>query len=72
VKKDGKWGLMDTSATFALTPAHDGLKPTGDGLFGFKTGEKWGLLTLDGAVVAEPTFREVGVFSEGHAQARLA
>jgi tetratricopeptide (TPR) repeat protein len=63
VKKDGKWGLMDTSGNLVLNTDYDELLPDGEGFAAYKAGDKWGYMDLTGQTLIEPLYDETSVFN---------
>jgi hypothetical protein len=67
VKKDGKWGFIDTTGTVQIDFQFDDALSFGQHLAAVKVEQGWGYVNLYGDVVIEPVFLEAKSFSEGNA-----
>jgi hypothetical protein len=67
VKKDGKWGFVDTSGTFKIEPRFDDALSFGGHLAAVKRGELWGYVALTGKIAIEPQFSLAKSFLGGDA-----
>jgi TonB family protein len=65
VEQTGKWGYMDTTGRFAISPKFDGAMWFSEGLAAVKVGDKWGCIDRHGAFVLDPQFDEALEFHEG-------
>lgn len=70
VGKDKKWGFIDKTGAFAITPVYDDALPFSEGLAAVEQGGKWGLVNHSGDVVVEPTYSWIFTFHEGLALVR--
>jgi hypothetical protein len=63
-----RWGVIDRRNRWIVPPdRYDELGKYKEGRCGFRVGEKWGLLDIDGKVVVSPRFNHELVFHKGHA-----
>lgn len=61
-----KWGILSMDDGSTLVPfSYDSFYSIGDGLYGYKIKNQWGLMTKEGKVVTEPLFRAVAKGGEG-------
>jgi len=67
VKKDGKWGFIDTNGTEVISCRFDDALSFGQHLAAVKLGELWGYIGRNGNIVIEPVFLEAKSFSNGSA-----
>ena len=66
VKKDSKWGLIDTKANFIVSPTYDAISKTEELDYYFtKKGGKVGLINNKGQVIVEPQFQLIKVVDDG-------
>lgn len=65
VKKDGKWGFIDTSGAVQIGYQFEEARSFGQHLAAVRQGDYWGYLSLRGEVVIEPIFLSAGQFSQG-------
>ena len=72
VKKDGKWGFIDTQGTVMLDYQFEDALSFGQHLAAVKQGRNWGYISLRGELVIEPIFLEARSFSQGSAAVRTA
>jgi hypothetical protein len=56
VKKNGKWGYVNTAGSFVIEPRFDGAHSFSEGLAAVLVGEKWGYVDRQGRVVIRPRF----------------
>jgi len=70
VKKNGKWGFIDTSGTEKIGFIFDDALSFGQHLAAVRVGELWGYISISGQVVIEPVFLEAKSFSNGTAPVR--
>ena len=67
VKKNGKWGFIDTAGQFMIEPGFDDALSFSGHLAAVKRGELWGYVSLSGKVVIEPQFLKAKSFLYGYA-----
>ena len=67
VKRNGKWGYIDTDGTVKIGFRFDDALSFGQHLAAVKQGELWGYISMAGHVVIEPVFLEARSFSNGSA-----
>ncbi|MCL2166791.1 MAG: WG repeat-containing protein [Clostridiales bacterium] len=67
VKKNGKWGFIDTDGTAVIGFEFDEALSFGQHLAAVKQGEYWGYVGIGGNIVIEPIFLEAKSFSNGSA-----
>jgi hypothetical protein len=65
VKKDGKWGFIDTSGKLVIPDQFDEVGPFMEGLASVKLGSQWGFIDNTGSYAINPQFDQVGDFHEG-------
>lgn len=67
VKKDGKWGFIDSSGELKIEYQFDDARSFGQHLAAIKKDGLWGYVSLYGDIVIEPQFLEAGSFQNGSA-----
>jgi hypothetical protein len=67
VKKDGKWGFIDTSGQVKIEYRFDGALSFSGHLAAVKQGDLWGYAALTGKIAIEPQFLQAKPFHEGSA-----
>ena len=67
VKKNGKWGFIETDGTVAIGFSFDDAQSFGQHLAAVKQDELWGYISLGGQTAIEPVFLEAKSFSNGSA-----
>jgi len=67
VKKNGKWGFIDTSGKLMIDYQFDEALSFGQHLAAVKQGELWGYINVYGKVVIEPRFFKAKSFANGNA-----
>ena len=67
VKKNGKWGFIDTAGTEIIGFMFDDALSFGQHLAAVKIDDLWGYINISGKVVIEPIFIEAKSFSNGTA-----
>jgi len=67
VKRNGKWGFIDTAGNETVDFVFDDALSFGQHLAAVKIDELWGYISVSGQVVIEPIFMEVKSFSGGNA-----
>ena len=72
VKKDGKWGFIDTEGNVMVDYQFEDALSFGQHLAAVKQGRNWGYISLRGEMVIEPIFLEACSFSQGSAAVRTA
>lgn len=65
VKKDGKWGYIDTNGTVVIEPKYDGANSFSEGLAAVQLNGKWGYIDTKGNTVISFTLQSTFAFSEG-------
>lgn len=65
VKKDGKWGFIDTEGNVVIEPQYDGANSFSEGLAAVQSGGKWGYIDKTGNLVIGFTLQSTVAFSEG-------
>lgn len=65
VKKEGKWGYIDTEGNVVIQPKYDGANSFSEGLAAVQTNGKWGYIDTTGNVVIPFTLQSTFAFSEG-------
>ncbi len=63
VKKDGKWGFVDTEGALVIQPAFDSARSFANDLAAVKIGDKWGFIDPKGALVIEAAFDDTKDFN---------
>src|ERR1019366_1426959 len=71
VKKDGKWGYIDTSGHLAIPAQFDSAGPFVEGLATVKLGSQVGFIDKTGQYAINPQFPEAGDFHGGLAAVRV-
>ncbi|WP_408072012.1 WG repeat-containing protein [Butyrivibrio sp. JL13D10] len=56
VKKDGKWGFVDTNGNYIIKPKYEDAFSFANGLAPVKSGGSWGFINSDDKWAIEPTF----------------
>lgn len=67
VKRNGKWGFIDTSGTVVIPFTFDDALSFGQHLAAVKIDGRWGYISRFGHIAIEPTFLDAKSFSEGSA-----
>ena len=67
VRRNGKWGFIDTGGTVVIDFRFDDALSFGQHLAAVKQDEFWGYINLEGHIVIEPVFLEAKSFSDGNA-----
>lgn len=67
VKKDGKWGFIDTNGDVMIDYQFEDALSFGQHLAAVKVNGLWGYVSLRGEVVIEPVFKEARSFANGRA-----
>ena len=67
VKRNGKWGFIDSSGTEVIPFIFDDALSFGQHLAAVRSGEFWGYINIFGYIVIEPVFHEAKSFSNGSA-----
>jgi hypothetical protein len=67
VRKNGKWGFIDTTGTEMIGFTFDDALSFGQHLAAVKIGELWGYISISGRVVIDPVFTEAKSFTKGTA-----
>lgn len=70
VKRNGKWGFIDTQGTVQIDFQFDDALSFGQHLAAVRLGEYWGYVSLRGEIVIDPVFLEARSFSGGSAPVR--
>ena len=67
VKRNGKWGFVDTTGTVRIEFTFDDALSFGQHLAAVKIGDYWGYISRDGRLAIEPVFQIAKSFSNGNA-----
>ncbi|WP_163309255.1 WG repeat-containing protein [Dysgonomonas sp. 521] len=67
VRKDNKWGYMDTAYNEVVRPAYDDYTPFSEGLASVCRNGKWGYINKKGKIVIPFIYNEAGEFVDGTA-----
>ncbi len=67
VKKDGKWGFIDSSGELVIDFQFEDALSFGGHLAAIKKGENWGYISKYGKIVIEPDFLKAKTFFNGRA-----
>ena len=67
VKKNGKWGFIDTDGNVKIDFMFDDALSFGQHLAAIKSGDYWGYISIDGRIVIEAVFLLAKSFSDGSA-----
>lgn len=67
VKKNGKWGFIDTSGEVKIDFQFEDALSFGQHLAAVKQGELWGYVNLFGKIVIDPVFLQAKSFADGNA-----
>lgn len=67
MKKDGKWGFIDTHGEVKIDFQFDDALSFGQHLAAVAQGDRWGYISMDGKMVIEPQFYGAKSFSGGSA-----
>jgi len=67
VKKDEKWGFIDTNGNLMIEYIFDDALSFGQHLAAVKIGDLWGYININGNVVIDTIFMEARSFSDGNA-----
>lgn len=70
VKRNGKWGYIDTAGRQAVPCIYDSVRNFSEGLAAVEQDGKWSFIDKTGAVVLRPEYDAVDSFSEGLAAVR--
>ena len=68
VSVSGKWGFIDSSGKYAISPQFKAVGHFSEGLAPASDGSKWGFIDKGGKFVIPPQFEYAGQFSEGLAK----
>lgn len=61
-----KWGILSMDDGSTLVPfSYDSFYAKGNGLYGYKLKDQWGLISKDGTIITEPLFRAVAKEGDG-------
>ena len=71
VKKDHKWGFIDTTGALIVPLKYNEVENFNDGLARVRSGQKWGLVDVTGRVVIKPTFDWIYDFENGMAKVKI-
>lgn len=71
VKKEHKWGYIDTLGNVVIPIKYQQVENFSDGLARVRLGRKWGLFDSTGKELRKPTFDFIGEFIEGKAKVLL-
>jgi len=71
VRKDHKWGFVDTTGNLVVPMKYNEVENFSDGLARVRSGQKWGLVDVTGREVIKPTFEWIYDFENGIAKVKL-
>ncbi len=71
VKRNDKYGFIDTTGTEVVPVKYDKVDDFSEGLAGVKLNDKWGFIDTTGQEIIALKYDEVGYFSEGLASVQL-
>lgn len=71
MKKNKKWGYVDTTCNVVVPPKYNEVQNFSDGMARVRLGQKWGLLNTSGAEIIKPTFDFIDEFIDGKAKVLL-
>ena len=71
VKKDGKWGFINTDGELIIDCVYDSVGSFSEGLCAVQTGYEWDYIDADGKTVIDGNFEAANKFSEGRASVML-
>ena len=61
-----KWGILSMDDGSTLVPfSYDSFYFIGNGIYGYKVKDRWGLISREGTIITEPLFRAVAKGGEG-------
>lgn len=70
VKRDGKWGFIDSYGSLVIGARYSRVLPFSEGLAGVDESGLWGFINTSGALTITPKFSTVAPFSESLATAK--
>ncbi len=65
IKRDGKFGFVDSRGRLRIANRYDGIGDFSEGLAAIKLLGKWGFIDLNDQIVINPNFESVGKFTQG-------
>ncbi|HEY0029828.1 MAG TPA: WG repeat-containing protein, partial [Bacteroidia bacterium] len=71
VKKDHKWGYVDTVGNIIIPIKYQQVENFSEGIARVRLGSKWGLMDNTGREIIKPTFVFIGEFINGKARVLL-
>ena len=71
VKKDKKWGYIDTTGNVVFPCRYNEVENFSDNMARVRVGTKWGLISSDGSEIIKPTFDWIYEFIDGVALVKL-
>jgi hypothetical protein len=71
VRKNKKWGYIDTTGAVVIPLKYNEVENFSDGMARVRVGQKWGLMSSTGKEIIKPTFQEIGPFINDKAQVLL-
>jgi hypothetical protein len=71
VRKNKKWGYIDTTGTIVIPLKYNEVENFSDGMARVRVGQKWGLMSNTGKEIIKPTFQEIGPFINDKAKVLL-
>jgi hypothetical protein len=63
IKKDGKWGFVDSQGRLRIANRYDAVLSFSEGLAAFSILKKWGFINNSDKIIIQPSYEEVGSFS---------
>jgi hypothetical protein len=71
VRKNKKWGYIDTTGSIIIPIKYNEVENFSDGMARVRVGQKWGLISSTGKEIIKPTFQEIGPFINDKAKVLL-
>jgi hypothetical protein len=70
IKKNGKYGFIDSQARLRIANRYDDVKPFSDGYAGIKLLGRWGYINKEDQITVQPIYDEVFPFIDGYARVK--
>lgn len=71
MKKNKKWGYVDTTCNVVFPPKYNEAENFSDGIARVRIGQKWGLISSNGTEIIKPTFEWIYEFVDGIAKVKI-
>jgi hypothetical protein len=71
VRKNKKWGYIDTTGAIVIPLKYNEVENFSEGMARVRVGQKWGLMSSTGKEIIKPTFQEIGPFINDKAKVLL-